>query len=140
MRYLMVLMLSGSLLCPLDGARADQAHAHNGEAHRTWIKLSPATLAIGTAMLVTGARIFVVLAAGNTVLGGRIGTGLLAIYLAHVVAEGAIYGAGAGASAMMAEHGQAGSDPEGRPTLRPERLVNHVPSARLPLQLDRRYR
>jgi hypothetical protein len=133
MRYLMALLLSGLLLCPLTGA-------HAGEAHRTRIKISPATLAIGVTALVTGARIFVVLAAGNTVFGGRIGTGLLAIYLAHVVAEGAIYGAGAGAGALAMGPGAASADPESRPTLKSEWLDKRVPSHRLPLQLSSRNR
>jgi hypothetical protein len=127
----MVLLLSGALLCPLAGTRADEPHAHSG------IRISPGILAIGVATLVTGARIAVVLAAGGTVLGGRIGTGLLAIYLAHVVAEGAMYGVGAGALALGQGTGE--KDTEHRPTIKPDRLAEHVPSQRLPLQLDSRY-
>jgi hypothetical protein len=74
------------------------------------------------------------------VLGGSIGTGLLAIYLAHVVVEGAMYGAGAGAGALVMGHSAAGEDPEGRPTLRMERLGEPAPSWRLPLQFVSRYR
>ena len=128
----MVLLLSGSLIYPLAAPQADEAQAHSR------IRISPAVLAVGVTALITGARIFIVLTAGNTVLGGRIGTGLLAIYLAHVVAEGAIYGAGAGVAAMG--HGAAKTDPEGRPKLKPERFAEHQASGRLPLQLDSRYR
>ena len=139
MRSLMALLLSVALVFSPVGAKAEPAPAPR-PAH-TRLHISPAYLALGVATLVTGARIVAVLFAGNTIFGGRLGTGLLVVYLAHVVVEGAVYGAGAGASALVMGHDAPEADPEGRPTLRPERLGEPVPSSRLPLQVDsRRYR
>lgn len=129
MRCLMALLLSASLVCSGPGAHAEDAPRHN----RLRIPINPAYVALGVATLVTGARIVAVLYAGNTLFGGRIGTGLLAIYLAHVVVEGAVYGAGAGAGALAMGPGGT-AEAELHPALRPEGL-GQVPTARLPLQL-----
>lgn len=131
MRWLMALVLCAALVWPVGDAQAERSHGH------LRIPVSPAYVAAGVAALVTGARIVVALYAGNTLLGGRIGTSLMAIYLAHVVAEGAIYGAGAGAGALIAQHSAAPGSPEARPVLRLDRLIERLPSSRLPLQFGR---
>jgi len=125
----MALLLSASLVCSGASAHAEEAPRHA----RLRIPINPAYVALGVATLVTGARIVAVFYAGNTIFGGRIGAGLLAIYLAHVVAEGAIYGAGAGAGALVIGPGGK-TEAEARPALRPEGL-REVPMGRLPLQL-----
>ena len=134
MRRVIALVLSAVLACALITARIDEARAEAGDSARR------AEFAIGVAVLVTGARVLAVLFAGNTIFGGRIATGLMVIYLGHVVAEGLIYGAAAGAGAFAVGHGTRMADLDRPPMLRPDRLGKPIPSRRLPLQLDHQYR
>src|SRR5205085_3191590 len=76
------------------------AHAAE-DAENRLLGLSSGELALAVAFVVTTARVAFVVIAGGTVFGRSLGGAVLAVYLAHVVAEGAIYGAGAGAGAYM---------------------------------------
>lgn len=98
--------------------------------------LSNTEFAVGVAAVVTGARVAFVVLAGNTLFGPSLGTGLLVLYLGHVVAEGIIYGAGVGASAyaMSSTTGEPGE--EQPPSILPRRLAPESPAApRLPLEM-----
>jgi hypothetical protein len=98
--------------------------------------LSNTAFAVGVATVITGARIAFVVLAGNTVFGPSLGTGLLILYLGHVVAEGIIYGAGAGASAYAMSSATSEPGEEQPPRILPQRLVPESPAAsRLPLEM-----
>jgi hypothetical protein len=97
--------------------------------------LSTAQLAIGTAVVVTGARVAVALAIGGPLIGPSLGNGLLAIYLGHVVVEGVVVGLGAGAG-TYAVSALSELNAEGRPTILPQRLDDKgVPPGHLPLEM-----
>ncbi len=103
----------------------------------TTLGLTNTEFAVGVAVVVTGARIAFVLLAGNTLFGPSLGTSLLALYLGHVVAEGVIYGAGAGAASAYAVGSAEGEiDAEKPPSLLPQRLGPDSSSpTRLPLEM-----
>jgi hypothetical protein len=99
--------------------------------------LSGGQLAIAVAFVVTTARVAFVMIAGGTVLGRSLSGALLGVYLAHVVAEGVIYGAGAGASAYVLSNAKADAESGGEspPAILPERLGSEPPPRQsLPLQ------
>ncbi|MBI1774065.1 MAG: hypothetical protein HYR63_01835 [Proteobacteria bacterium] len=99
--------------------------------------LTNGELAIAVAVVVTTARVAFVIIAGGTLFGRSIGGALLAVYLGHVIAEGVIYGAGAGAGAYVLSSSTAGALAEGEqpPAIDTERLRAAVPpEPRLPLQ------
>jgi hypothetical protein len=97
--------------------------------------LSTAQLAIGTAIVVTGARVAVALAIGGPLIGPSLGSGLLAIYVGHVIAEGLVVGLGAGAG-TYAVSALSDLNAESRPTILPQRLEDKAsPSGHLPLEM-----
>lgn len=111
------------------------AHAARRQDENTILGMSRVQFAITTAILITGLRVAAVFLVGNSFLGRSVGTGLMALYLGHVVAEGAIYGvtAGAGAYALGAAGGGPGTTP---PHILPQRLAKPPPlPPRLPLRL-----
>ena len=111
------------------------AHAARRQDENTILGMSRVQFAITTAILITGLRVAAVFLVGNSFLGRSVGTGLMALYLGHVVAEGAIYGvtAGAGAYALGAAGGGPGTTP---PHILPQRLTKPPPRPpRLPLEL-----
>jgi hypothetical protein len=98
--------------------------------------LSNTAFAVGVATVVTGARVAFVMLAGNTLFGQSLGTGLLVLYLGHVVAEGILYGAGAGASAYAMSSATSEAGEEQPPSILPQRLAPERPTAsRLPLEM-----
>jgi len=130
-RFLAVLLLTAALafgpVRPCAAAQDDQG---------TILGMSGSEFAITVAVLVTGARVLAVLLVGNRFLGPNVGTGLLALYLGHVVAEGAIYGLGAGAGAYALGSGSAEMDGLTPPRIRPDRIEGPLPAdKRLPLDL-----
>jgi len=98
--------------------------------------LTNTEFAVGVATLVTGARVAFVVLAGNSLFGPSLGTGLLVLYLGHVVAEGILYGAGAGASAYAMSSADSEVREEQRPSIMPQRLPPESPAGRrLPLEM-----
>jgi hypothetical protein len=106
-----------------------------------FLGLSNAQLAIAVAVVVTTARVAFVAITGGTLLGRSLGGALLVVYLGHVVAEGVIYGAGAGASAyvLSARSGDS-AEAEPPPSIDPNRLRSAEPPVeRLPLETAKRH-
>lgn len=133
LRYVFAFVLMAAV--SLDSATG---YAAEGDDNKI-LGLSTGEFAIGVAAVVTGLRVLAVLLVGNRFLGPSVGTALVALYLGHVVAEGAIYGAGAGAGAYAL--GSARSDPDRvePPSILPRRLDTPVPdSGRLPLEMGTR--
>jgi predicted secreted protein len=112
------------------------SRAADDKANKT-LGLTNTEFAVGVAAVVTGARVAFVLLAGNTLFGRSFGTGLLALYLGHVLAEGVIYGAGAGAASAYAVTSSEGElDAEKPPSIQPQRLGPDSPApSRLPLEM-----
>ena len=110
------------------------AHAARHEDDDRILGMTRVQFAIATAVAITGLRVAAVFFVGNSLLGRSIGTGLMAIYLGHVVAEGAIYGAtvGAGTYALGMSAGPGATPPR----ILPQRLGEPPPQPpRLPLEL-----
>lgn len=130
MRFIHVVFLTLTIiLTPTRGRAA-------AEKDPRILGLTNTEFAIGVTAAVTGARVAFVLLAGNSLFGPSLGTGLLVIYLGHVVAEGLIFGAGAGASAYAASSASGALDAEQPPSILPQRLAPETPTApRLPLEM-----
>jgi hypothetical protein len=136
MRFLMAICLIVAVALAPTTSRAAAAAAAEDKSSTT-LGLTNTEFAVGVAVVVTGARIAFVLLAGNTLFGPSLGTSLLALYLGHVVAEGVIYGAGAGAASAYAVGPAEGEiDAEKPPSLLPQRLEPDSSSpTRLPLEM-----
>ena len=126
--FAVCLMMAGALVPATSRAAEDKDSRILG--------LSNTEFAVGVAALVTGARVAFVVWAGNSLFGPSLGTGLLVLYLGHVVAEGIVYGAGAGASAYAISSAAGERGEEQPPRILPQRLPPESPAgSRLPLEM-----
>src|SRR5258708_15248089 len=105
------------------------SHATTDEDSKI-VGLTNTEFAVGVATLVTGARVAFVVLAGISLFGPSLGTGLLVLYLGHVVAEGILYGAGAGASAYAMSSAGSEVSEEQPPSIMPQRLPPESPAGR----------
>lgn len=83
--------------------------------------LTPMELGIGVATAITLLRIVAVFTVGAGFFGRNLGAGLLTIYLGHVVVEGVVYGAGAGAASYAVGAASAKIDESEPPRILPQR-------------------